>query len=257
MTIDNKNQSQITENNNNNFINLIANISQAIYLPSEGIYKQAIILHIIEDNSEKKNTLNIIASSSLQLMDYTRNLSDLAKSYLSLTSNNTKQFDIKHLINNVITKAKPAAECKDVRLVEGFGFELRDEPGVIIADYYKIQGLLEQLVNNAIKFTEKGHVAVTTHLFPEEYGKKAKEAILQFIVHDTGVGFSLEEQQKIQEYFSSSDCPIFFLCQSNIGLGFILAKQFLKELNGNIEVSSEEGKRATFTCQIPVKLPEA
>lgn len=141
---------------------------------------------------------------------------------------------------------------------------------MVIADSYRLEAILDQLVSNAINFTEKGSIIITTNFFAAPtfeleniYNEnnikntRAKEDILQFIVHDTGIGMSKDQQQYLYKQLNNLDSSTSkdSAEEVDLGLGLNLVKQFIFELNSKINVNSHQGKSTTFTLQIPVKLP--
>ncbi|XVN44622.1 MAG: ATP-binding protein [Rickettsia hoogstraalii] len=112
--------------------------------------------------------------------------------------------------------------------------------------------MLEQLVANAVKFTEDGKVIVTINLFPTTIAEDNKEMVLQFIIHDTGIGMSEEMQQYIRGHDIEFDAAIGY---TGLKLGLSFVKRLIHEMHGDIEVESEKGKSTTVTCNIPVTLP--
>ena len=130
-------------------------------------------------------------------------------------------------------------------------------------------GILEILIANSIKFTPVGSIVLTVNLVAEKSQvdenvnkdeNKNKEVILQFIVHDTGIGISKERQEYIREEFASTShkVPILksdFYSDSGLGLGFTLIKQFIHATNSKIELRSQEWKSTTFTVTMSLKLP--
>jgi signal transduction histidine kinase/CheY-like chemotaxis protein len=116
---------------------------------------------------------------------------------------------------------------------------------LIKTDGEKLRQILENLINNAIKFTVEGSVAVSAHYFPE------KHEIL-FSVSDTGIGIPYRARELIFEKFAQGDSsdnrP-----HDGAGLGLFLVKKFTELLGGKIAVKSELGKGSCFTVRIPAE----
>ncbi|MFP3018322.1 MAG: sensor histidine kinase [Candidatus Tisiphia sp.] len=181
----------------------------------------------------------------------------------------SKKFNPRKLVNRIITKLIPTASFIGIKLVNNF---YRDITPIITGDSYRIEAILMQLVSNAISFTKEGNVILTSHFFapstlesPNDDIEDTKEAILQFIVHDTGIGMSKEKEQYLYEQLNSLDNSTSQATREELqsktnsesifelGLGLSLVKQFIGELKGKIDVSSYEDKGTTFTVQVPVK----
>ncbi len=239
-------------------INLLKNIGNNIRTPGKEIFAQLVTLYEWEQNPETKNHLASIMEAAKDLLNSSNNLYEFLQCYIGLTSIALKEFNPKKLIEQSIEKATPAALYKGIRLVSNIHYEM---PEVLVGDHYRLQAILDQLIGNSIKFTEEGMVVITANLFPARSFKDNhdfdaleqdnRDRILQFIVHDTGIGISKEKQHHIGEELGSPSSAT--QCKE-LGLGLIFVKQLIHEMNGTIELSSEEGKTTTVECKIPVKL---
>ncbi len=136
-------------------------------------------------------------------------------------------------------------------------------PDVLVGDSYRLQAILDQLIGNSIKFTDEGMVVITANLFPARSSADAHDfddleqdgnRILQLMVHDTGIGISLEKQQDMCEELESAGSAMQYKV---LGLGLTCVKQLVHEMNGKIILSSIEGKTTTVECKIPVQLPNS
>ena len=120
---------------------------------------------------------------------------------------------------------------------------------IVRTDIEKLKHILENLINNAIKFTDQGHVAISAR---HVSGKKAVE----FKVADTGIGIPEESLPVIFERFrqvDSSDTR----AHGGVGLGLHVVKKFTEMLGGTVEVESEVDKGSTFTVTIPYNSNQA
>jgi signal transduction histidine kinase len=252
----------------------IANMLLNVKTPCTGIWAQSLALHYAEDNPIKKSSIGDIASCAKELMDYSDGIIDFAKSHFSMPPTMSKEFDFRKLLNRVITTLKPLSDHKGIRLVEHTHHET---PEVIIGDSYRLEAILHHLVTNSINFARKdSFCGVTSQLFfprvieSNESGNAANNsAMLQIIVHDTGIGMSEETRAYLyqqltnldstsatdEEDIDREDATIDTESPVKLGFGLSLMKKFIRELQGKIELSSKEGKSTTFTLQIPVKVP--
>lgn len=114
---------------------------------------------------------------------------------------------------------------------------------VIHTDSAKLKYILQNLIHNAFKFTEKGHVTISARHIPE-----AKT--VEFRVSDTGVGIRKEHLLFIFEKFRQVDSSETRL-YGGVGMGLYIVKRFTELLGGTVEVESEPGKGSTFTVTIP------
>ena len=117
---------------------------------------------------------------------------------------------------------------------------------VIRTDGEKLRQILQNLIDNAIKFTENGCVTISLQYFPE-----AK--MVEFKVADTGMGIAQEAQPLIFEMFrqlDSSDTRSY----GGVGLGLYIVKNLTKAIGGQLELESEAGKGSTFTVRLPCEI---
>jgi signal transduction histidine kinase len=114
---------------------------------------------------------------------------------------------------------------------------------VVQTDRAKLKNILDNLVNNAIKFTEEGHVAVTSRYISQSNS-------VEFKVSDTGVGIPKEKLPIIFEMFRQVDGSE-TRPYGGVGLGLFIAKKFAEMLGGKIDVQSEPDNGSTFTVTLP------
>jgi signal transduction histidine kinase len=132
--------------------------------------------------------------------------------------------------------------AKDVRLI----WELRTDLPIVDADRGKLRHILENLINNAIKFTDQGSVTISARFF-------ASKKVMEFKVADTGIGIPKELLPSIFERFrqaDNSDTRIY----GGVGLGLYIAKRYANLLGGTIDVESKLGQGSTFALRIPCQL---
>jgi signal transduction histidine kinase/HAMP domain-containing protein len=131
-----------------------------------------------------------------------------------------------------------------VRLIWDYS---RDLP-VVKIDREKLRHILQNLINNAIKFTAEGHVAVTVKYL-------SGAGVLEFKVADTGVGIPEEALPLIFERFRQVDSSE-TRRYGGVGMGLYIVKKFTDVLGGTVEVESEPGKGSAFTVRLPVETVE-
>jgi signal transduction histidine kinase len=132
--------------------------------------------------------------------------------------------------------------AKDVRLI----WELRTDLPILYADRGKLRHILENLINNAIKFTDYGSVTISARFL-------ANKKVMEFKVTDTGIGIPKELLPSIFERFrqaDSSDTRVY----GGVGLGLYIAKKYATFLGGTIDVESKLGQGSIFALRIPCQL---
>ena len=116
-----------------------------------------------------------------------------------------------------------------------------DVPALLCGDPGRLRQILVNLINNAVKFTEKGEIIIRAALRLEEEEK----VFLRFTVEDTGIGFPRDRMNKLFKSFSQVDTST-TRKYGGTGLGFVISKQLSEMMGGEIGVESEEGKGSTF-----------
>jgi signal transduction histidine kinase len=113
----------------------------------------------------------------------------------------------------------------------------------VVTDGGKLRQILQNLIDNAIKFTDKGKVTVSARYFPEA-------GSVEFKVADTGIGIPKEKLPTIFEKFRQVDSSETRL-YGGVGLGLFIVRQYTELIGGRVEVESEVGKGSTVTVTIP------
>jgi len=116
----------------------------------------------------------------------------------------------------------------------------------IITDPYRFKQIFNNLISNAIKFTEKGHIKFGYHIAPQ-----GLESFIRFYVEDTGIGLNEKEQKEVFERFRKAAFNDKNKLYRGAGLGLAISKNLVAELGGNIWVDSEPGKGSIFYFSLP------
>lgn len=152
------------------------------------------------------------------------------------------EFDIINSCYSVFEKARKAVDPKDIWLdfhSEVSTMRFRGNPRFF-------EYALENLIDNAIKFTLKGYVLVRVEVIPDPFA-------LSVTVEDTGVGISRTYLPKVFDAFSQESAGI-RRSYEGVGLGLTLSKAYIEIMNGQIACNSVKGKGSKFTIQLPIKV---
>ena len=192
-------------------------------------------------NTQQAAAIDTIAARSKDLLDMINSLLYATSLEGNGASLSAAEVSLKDLVLELETDYQ-SQSTKDLSLIWNCAAELPN----IETDGAKLKWILQSIINNAIKFTEKGAVTTSVRYFPND--KK-----VQFAVADTGIGISPEETPHIFERFyqvDSSQSRSF----EGVGLGLYIVTEFTALLGGKIAVESELEKGSTFTLTIPTEI---
>ena len=189
-----------------------------------------------------------LSPSLTELMAYCNNILDYARDSQNTTPVIEKLFDIRETLNQTFIMAMPAAKHKNLRLIANVS---KNVPLKLIGDVYRIKRILVNLIGNAIKFTDKGHVRVSISREQQQY---ARNVTLRLQVEDSGIGIPPDKQEVIYEKFSRIN-PSNQGVYKGTGLGLRVVKQYIQDLEGDIYLQSEPNEGSTFILDCPLKAP--
>ena len=218
----------------------LANMSHEIRTPMNGIIS-ATDLALSEELSPKvKNYMKIIHSSAYSLLAIINDILDFSKIEADKLKLEKRSFWLDDVLYGVMDIFLHNAAEKRIEMVVDIDTET---PEALIGDSLRLQQILKNLVDNAIKFTDRGGVIlVGVKIFKESLD----QIMLKFFVKDTGVGIAPEDLPKLFKPFSQADASTTRKYEGT-GLGLCICKQLVKMLGGNIWVESEVGKGSVFT----------
>lgn len=213
----------------------LANMSHEIRTPLNAIVGFSNLLQEEEDLSEEeklifKETINKNSSLLLNLINDILELSRIESGRLSFFFDNYK-------LNELMDEIYQTHHLLVTKV--SFRREIPTLPLVVHVDRHRFIQVITNFINNAVKFTEKGHIILG-------YQYHAKQEKVYIYVEDTGKGMSEDALKKVFERFYKQD-----EFAQGTGLGLAICKTIAERLDGNILVTSEEGKGSRFTLVIP------
>jgi len=219
----------------------LQNISHEIRTPMNSIVGFSELLKDKKlSESEKDQYLEMISKSSDQLLNIVNEVLDISLIETGNLSVNLRRVQLNNLMKEIYLSYKPLIN-KEISFTMSTG--LSDTLSLILTDVIKIRQIISNLLNNAVKFTDKGHIG---------FGYTLEENELNFFIEDTGIGIPSDSHDKIFERFLKvgSDNERLY---EGVGLGLAICKGNIDLLKGKIWMDSKPGKGSKFLFTIPYK----
>lgn len=221
----------------------LANMSHEIRTPMNGIIGFSDLLAEEELSEDQKGYVDIIRNSGKALLSLINDILDLSK--IEAGKIDVELIDCS--LNGVLNFIQPLMQAMASEKEVEFKIVTSDDlPSRICTDPTRLKQCLINLANNAVKFTEQGHVYVIVSL-EERNG----EPFIRFDVEDTGIGISAEKQESVFEAFTQADESTTRKF-GGTGLGLAITKRFAELMGGTLTLKSEESKGSVFSLLIPV-----
>jgi len=217
----------------------LANISHEIRTPLNAIIGLSNIAMQNEVNKMQADKLHKIQDSSETLLCLINDVLDLSKIEAEKLTLEYLPFNLGLLIKKTVNICSYNAYEKGLELIVDVADGVEKE---LIGDQLRLQQILLNLINNAIKFTNKGLI----YLSIDCVSYNSKQTTLQFSITDTGIGMDLSQHCHLFEAFSQADNSI-TKKYGGTGLGLTISKQLIELMNGKISVRSELKKGSVFT----------
>ena len=223
----------------------MANMSHEIRTPMNAIVGMTRLLLEKEPKQDQLRYLNAIQQSADNLLVIVNDILDLSKIEAGKIEIEQTEFSLKEVVHSVTDMLMLKAEEKNILLRNNIDNTI---PNRLIGDPTRIHQILLNLAGNAVKFTEKGYVEINVSTQRSE----SKNHLLRFDVVDTGIGISKDYVNKIFESFTQAGTDVTRKF-GGTGLGLTISKQLATLMSGDIIVSSELGKGATFSVLLPLE----
>ncbi|MEZ5870594.1 MAG: response regulator [Nitratireductor sp.] len=229
----------------------LANMSHEIRTPMNGVMGMAELLAKTELDAKQRTFTDIIVKSGAALLTIINDILDFSKIDAGQLELDPAPFRLAEAIEDVATLVSSKVAEKDLELA------VRVEPGLpdmFSGDVGRIRQIVTNLLGNAVKFTEKGHVFVDVSGKPVPKPESGKDGEtgggdvpwqLTFRIEDTGIGIPADKRQRIFDKFSQVDTSA-TRKHEGTGLGLAISQSLVQLMGGTIGVESEEGSGSTF-----------
>lgn len=221
----------------------LANMSHEIRTPMNGVMGMAELLAKTELNAKQKTFTDIIAKSGASLLTIINDILDFSKLDAAQMVLSPAPFVLAEAVEDVATLVSTRVAEKDLELIVRVD---QDLPEMFVGDVGRIRQIITNLVGNAVKFTEKGHVFINVGgVNVSEEGVENDRFKLIFKIEDTGVGIEEEECLEVFEKFSQVDSSA-NRKHEGTGLGLAISSALVELMGGDIGVDSKVDEGSTF-----------
>ena len=196
-----------------------------------------------QDNQFDFNSIRVAYDSAKGLLDLIGDILDVVRIEAGQLNLNPVQVELKQTLDSVIRIFDGIAIQKGLALTLKFDSEL---PKCALLDPLRVKQILSNLIGNAIKFTEQGHIKVTANKELDAEGK----AQLILTVADTGIGIPIEEQQKLFRPFAQVHNGAHN--KGGTGLGLLICRSLCDMMGGKLSMMSEPGQGTCISMRIPL-----
>jgi signal transduction histidine kinase/CheY-like chemotaxis protein len=224
----------------------LSRMSHEMRTPMNAIIGMANIAAGTDDKEKLRFCFSTIETSASHLLNLINDVLDMSKIEAGKLELDASPFDMETMLTKVCSIVEEKMDQKDLvlRVVMKKGMNLR-----YIGDEMRLSQVVANLFSNAIKFTpEKGKILLTVEAV--ERGENRDR--LRFSVSDTGIGMTPEQSERLFSAFQQADASI-AKRYGGTGLGLVISKRIVEQMNGQMEVVSEYGKGSTFIFEVELE----
>ena len=226
----------------------LANMSHDLKTPLHTVLGMSEILKIKPHAPEQDEYIDGIIHAGNNILRIVEDVLNYSKVEAGKVELHAEAFDLKELIEGIIDSFSAQANEKKLKMIVSYPDSV---PNWVKTDSSALRKIIVNLVSNAIKFTQTGHVLISV----EEISSDASHTELQISVEDTGIGISEENLDQIFDRFYRID-PSYHGQYKGSGLGLAVSKQLAQSLGGELCVHSRLGTGSTFYCTTRCQLGE-
>jgi len=226
----------------------LANMSHEIRTPMNGVVAMADLLRETDLDEDQRQCADTIHNSGEALLEIINDVLDYSKVEAQKMVLHPAPFDLEDLIREIFRLLRPSVQGRDLQLLLDYDIFL---PPKLVGDKGRIRQILTNLIGNAVKFSEKGHVLV--RVLGEEQGGGTATVVLS--VEDTGIGIAPDKQAHIFGEFNQVEDQANRKYEGT-GLGLAITQKLVTLMGGQIWIESALGQGSTFALRLTLDLPD-
>ncbi len=220
----------------------LANMTHEIRTPINSMLGMVELSLDRAKDDDQKDFLNMAKTSAEMLLELVNNIFDFSKMESGKINLNMQDIELRPFLEKIIRDVSGKINDKPIEAI----LDIRPEaPAVVHVDPDRLKQVCTNLLDNSVKFTEKGEIGIVVRTDPDEPDNR-----LRFEVYDTGIGIAEERIDRIFTGFCQDDSSLTRRF-GGVGLGVFLSKRLVEMMGGSIWVQSQCGKGSVFSFTLP------
>lgn len=221
----------------------LANISHELRTPMNGIIGMAELLSMEDLTPQQRELLQPLQQSAAELLRLIGNLIELSAIEAGHVRLQPAPFLLQDLLAGGLSSYQALARERALQ------FTVEPDPNLpqtITGDMHRLRQVIDQLLGNAFKFTERGEIRLTVQAVENQ----AQQALLRFTISDTGIGIAADQQKRMSELFQQADGSS-TRRHGGTGIGLPIARRLIELMGGRLHIDSQPGLGSSFSFTLP------
>lgn len=226
----------------------ISKLSHEFRTPMNALMGYSDILSNMNGDEETLRYTAGIKSATNRLLNLVNDLIEVTRIESGITISNYEEYATNILFNSILDGLNDLVKEKGLILKVNVQ---EDIPCRLYGDFYHLRQIVSNILDNAVKYTEKGYIGLEIEAKKgDELNKNGRKSVqLSFRVKDTGIGIRKKDQDKLFKSFSQFNSKNPYANQG-VGIGLTVAKYYSNKMHGDITFESEYGEGSVFTCTV-------